>query len=372
MRTIPIIVLASAGLALAGLARVAHAYPQYQLSRDQTCTSCHLSPAGGGLLTENGIAVAESTAAHTGSGAFFYGAFDPPSWLQLGGDVIAAAGAIDNGKLGAAAFPMQAEVYASAGGHGFTLEVTGGLRRPLDGGSPLHVAWSREHYLMWRQDPSSPFGLYVRAGRFMPVFGLRLSEHVVYTQRYGGMPLYGEAYGTALEYIASSFEVHATGFVHDPIGSAVEHGDGGALYAEARIGPHAAIGVEGKYSGSSEVHTTYGGLTGKLFLEGPDLLFQAEAEVIHQKVMAGGSANQLAGYVMASHAITDGWLLDVGVGHFTQDTSVAGLYRDCLDVGVHWFTTPHVELLLTARLELLDKGSGPNGGYALAQLHYRL
>lgn len=52
--------------------------------------------------------------------------------------------------------------------------------------------------------------------------------------------------------------------------------------------------------------------------------------------------------------------------------SAAGLYRDGVDLDLHWFTTPHLEVFLTTRLELLDHGSGPTGGYALGQLHYRL
>jgi len=356
---------------LAALGHAAHAYPQYQLSRDQTCTGCHVSPAGGGLLVENGFAVAESNTSFGGSSNFLHGAVEPPSWLQLGGDARLAAGSVDNGAMGGAAYPMQAEIYAAAGARGITVNVTGGLRSPQDGGSALHVLWSREHYLMWRQDPSSPFGMYVRAGRFMPVYGLRLAEHAIYTERYGGLPLFGEAYGAAVEYVAAGFELHATGFVHDPIATAVEHGDGGAVYVEARLGPHAAVGAEAKYSTRTEQTSTYGGLTGKLYLEGADLLFQAEAEIIHNALTAT-SANQLAGYLLASRPLADGWLLDVGVGHFTQDTAVAGLYRDSLDANLHWFATPHVELLATTRLELLDHGAGPTGGYALAQLHYRL
>ena len=70
--------------------------------------------------------------------------------------------------------------------------------------------------------------------------------------------------------------------MHDPIASAVEHGDGGALYAEVRLGAHAAIGAEAKYSSSDDLHRTYAGVTGKLYLPGPDLLLHAEAEVVHQ------------------------------------------------------------------------------------------
>ncbi|HET9624948.1 MAG TPA: hypothetical protein VFP84_26455 [Kofleriaceae bacterium] len=355
------------------IAGVAHAYPQYQLARDATCTSCHLSPSGGGLLNENGLAVAES-AAQWGvePSAFLHGALDPPSWLQLGGDARAATGLIQDRGTAPAAYPMQGEVYATAASRGFSFNVVAGVRAPLDGGSPLHVLWSREHYLMWQSSPDSAQGLYVRVGRFMPVFGLRLAEHPVYTERYGGLPLFGEAYGAAVEYVTPAFEVHATGFVHDPIATAVEHGDGGAFYGELRITEHGAIGAEAKYSGSDELHTTFAGVTGKVYVPGSDLLLQTELEIAHDRVIAGGSATRLMGYVLATKPITASWLLDIGLGHYTQDTAVAGLYRDGLDVNVHWFSTSHIELLLNTRLEALDHGAGPIGGYALLQLHYRL
>jgi hypothetical protein len=209
---------------------------------------------------------------------------------------------------------------------------------------------------MWQQHPDSSEGLYVRVGRFMPVFGLRLAEHIVYTQRFGGDPLYFEAYGANVSYVTKAFEVHATGFVHDPIATVAEHGDGGALYAEARLGEHAAIGVEGKHSVSDETTMSYGGVTGKLYLPGPDLQFQAEGEIIRQDITAGDGdiAIQLAGYLMASKPLDHGLMLDIGVGHFTQDTRVKGLYRDAIDANLHWFQTAHIEWLLTTRIELLD------------------
>lgn len=367
MRALAIVVT----LAVIGLAHRADAYPQYQLGHDATCTGCHLSPAGGGLLSENGFVVAEQESAKGGDPEFLHGV-SLASWLQLGGDLRGAAGLVGNGQLGGAAYPMQVELHAAAGARGFSLVASGGLRRPQEEGSAAHVLWSREHYVMWQQHPGGAEGLYVRAGRFMPVYGLRLAEHVAYTQRFGGAPLYGEAYAGAVEYVTRRFEVHATGFVHDPIASAVEHGDGGALYAEARLGKHAAIGAEAKYAADDDLSRTYAGITGKLYLPGLDVMLQGEAELVHHALAAGGTTNQLAGYVLASRPLARGWLLDVGAGHYAQDTSVAGLYRDCLDANLHWFVTSHLEGLVTTRLELLDLGGGPNGGYALLQVHYRL
>jgi hypothetical protein len=351
-------------IALAGT-RVAHAYPQFQLSRDATCSGCHLAPDGGGALNENGIAVAESLAWQDGDGTFMYG-LHTPSWLELSGDVRAAAGYVHPGTPSAAAYPMQAEVGADAHWSQLSVHVLAGFRRPQDGGSPLHVLWSREHYVMWQ--PTD--GLALRVGRLSPTYGLRLAEHVVYTQRFGGAPLYDEAYALAASVVRPRWEIHATGFLHDPWVDTVEKGDGGALYAEVRIGEHAAIGAEGKYSNADDVTRSFGGATAKLYLPSADLLLLAEGEVIHAQFTGGSRVNQLAGYVMGSRPLGGGFLLDVGLGHFTQDTRVEGLYRDCLDANLHWFWTPHIELLLTTRVERL--GDGPFGGYALAQLHYRL
>jgi hypothetical protein len=326
-----------------------------------------VSPAGGRLLTENGLAVAQNNALHDNDPAFLHGVLPTPGWLQLGGDARFSVGMVDPGSVGGAVYPMQADLYASAGGHGFTVFLEGGIRSVDDGGhSPL---WSREHYVMWQQN-----GLYIRVGRFAPVYGLRLAEHVAYTQRYGGDPLYDEAYGAAVEYVTHAFEIHATGFVHDPIAIALERGDGGALYSEIRIGEHAAVGAEGKYSSSSDQHLAYGGLTAKLYLAGPKLLLLGEAEVVRRRILGpgGDTASGAIGYIHASRSFSHGLMLDLGLGHYTEDTRVAGLYRDAFDADLHWFQTSHIEWLLTTRVELLDHGDGTNGGYALVQIHYRL
>lgn len=361
----------SVACTLSVLCTRAEAYPQFQLSHDPTCTGCHLSPAGGGLLNENGLAVAEAESWKGGAPELLGGKLELPGWLAVGGDLRGAAGLVDNGVVGGAGYPMQAELYASAGAKGFTINASGGLRRPNEEAGAAHVVWSREHYLMWQQRPGENAGLYVRAGRLMPVFGLRLAEHVAYTQRFGGYPLYGEAYAAAIAYVSPRFEVHATGFVHDAIASAVEHGDGGAFYGEVRLGGRYAIGAEAKYAADDDQHRTYAGLTAKAYVPAAELLVQAEGVFVRNDLVPTDyTYDQLLGYVLATRPLAQGWLLDVGVGHYTQNMDVEGNYRDCIDVNVHWFTTSHLELLATTRLELVSSGS--NGGYALAQLHYRL
>src|SRR5678815_1174379 len=109
---------AAAGLVAAalafGVAARSYAYPQFPMSRDQTCTGCHISPAGGGLLTENGLLTDEAISQWGTPAGFFYGKIPTPPWLVLGGDLRGASGYVQTPEKLLASFPMQIEAYAHA------------------------------------------------------------------------------------------------------------------------------------------------------------------------------------------------------------------------------------------------------------------
>jgi hypothetical protein len=384
-------------------AGVADAYPQFQLMRDQTCTGCHIAPSGGGLLNENGLAAAESMSQFGTAPEFMYGKVPTPEWLILGGDFRGAGGLLVTPESYVYAFPMQAEIYARATFGSISFHLTGGFRslqtesvvsaqnpdqRDLvRRGLPL---WSREHYVTWRQNPDENEGLYIRAGRFMPVFGLRFAEHPMYTRRYGGTQLYSDTYSLAVEYVTNQYEVHATAFVEDFLIDPVEHATGGALYTEYRTSETMAVGVQGMFKnfsngddlGSSEMKEFRVGLIHKMYLPGPEVLLQTEVQFVNQLVgkvdrspasRVGGAPKGFVGNLVVSKMLRDFLLLDVGLGHFDSNYRIANLDRDCVDVNLHWFTTSHLELVLNTRYELIGFGKGGDaGGYALLQVHYRL
>lgn len=358
--------------------RVAQAYPQFQLVKDQTCSSCHLSPAGGGLLSENGMGTAEAISQWGTAPEFFYNKLPLPSWLELGGDFRSAAGydvgGVQNRRF--VVFPMQAEVTAAATYKQFSLHVTAGARDPKwapnDQIDPGTLFASREHWLQWQADPGAPEGLFVRVGRFMPVFGLRFAEHPYYDRRYGGTPLYGDTYATAVEYVTPTWEAHLTGFIHDPIlADSIERGNGGTFYAETRVSERTALGIEGKLDSTPDDLTYYGGITAKQQL-GDRVLVQGEVELIHQKIDVGGKVNQLVSTIVGSYFIGP-VLLDLGANIYHSNLHFALLDQEALDLNVHWFMTSHVEMLLTNRFQMQAFGAdGPNSGYSLLQVHYRL
>lgn len=374
-------VIVAAGVAAALLliyAPRADAYPQFQLSRDQTCTDCHVSPAGGTLLTENGMNTAEAMSQFGTAPEFFYNKVPTPSWLELGGDIREQQGYLRAPQDSLLAFPMQADLYANATYKGFSLRVTAGYRPPEFENEAATYVWSREHYLMWQSDPGGTEGLYVRVGRFMPVFGLRFAEHVDYTRQYGGTPLYGETYGAAVEYVTKEFEAHLTGFVKDPLIDPVVHSNGGAAYAEYRITPKTAVGAEGMIAISPDDKVSRGGLTAKQYFPGPDIVVEGEVQLVHQLVDLGGHENQIVAYVLGSWFATKAIMVDLGGGEYDEDIKVRGAVRDCIDMNLHWFVTSHFEAVLNTRFEFFpitpegQTSGGLGGGWVLLQGHYRL
>jgi hypothetical protein len=349
---------------------LAAAYPQFTMSRAATCSSCHVSPAGGGLLDGMGPITAEDDTSFGGDAGFAEGKVTLPDWLKLGGDVRNAAGAINNGGgLSGAAFPMQLETYAAVTKDAFTGYVTLGLVRPNET-SIASIIQTREHWLMWRPHQE---GLYVRAGRFMPVYGLRLAEHTFYVRRFGGAPLYGETYGASVGWVNDSFEAHLTGFVSDPIRTPLERGNGAALYAEKRLTGELAVGAQARYANSDNDTRTHGGLTAKYWLEPASLLLQAEGSLVRQSFEQGPSRTQFAGQLLASWFFKTGFMLDAGLGQYDADLSLKNQARTAFDVNLHWFPYAHGELVLMTRLQSIGLGNGGDtSGFALLQLHYRL
>lgn len=359
-------------VAFGAFSGTAQAYPQFQMIRDQTCTGCHISPAGGGLLNENGLATAEGISQWGTAPEFFYGKVPTPSWLVLGGDLRGASGYVQSPEKLLASFPMQIEAYGDATlPAGFSLYVNFGSRSAEVGNEAATHVWSREHYVMWQQKPGETGGLYVRAGRFMPVFGLRFVEHPTYTRKWGGTPLYAETYGLAVEYVDPKFEVHATGFIKDPLIDTPEHSNGGAVIGEFRVNEKFSVGAEGMYTQSVNDKKIRVGAVAKLVLPG-DMLLQFEGQFMNQLIDPRGAPKQIISYLMGSKPLGSAFLLDLGLGYFNENVQITKLNREALDLNFHWFATSHVEAIFTGRLETLASGSGTGAGYALAQLHYRL
>lgn len=359
-------------VALAVASGRADAYPQFQLSRDQTCSGCHISPAGGGALTENGMLTAESISMLGTNPEFLNGLVDTPAWLTIGGDVRIQGGWLHAPQDYLWLFPMQAELNVAVTKGKFTGYVNAGLRPQQYRNESLTTVWSREHFLMWQTEPGAAEGVFARIGHFMPVFGLRFVEHPIYTRRYGGTELFSETYAASVSFVKARIEAHLTGFVENPLIDPVRQSNGGAAYAELRLDDKTQVGAGGMFEDEfGDSYKLRGTITAKRLVS-EKLLLQGEVQFINPHVLDYGYT-QLASYLMASYFGPKGLMLDFGWGHFDENLRISELDRDAFDVNLHWFATSHIELVLVNRVELIGLGSGgPTGAWAMGQLHYRL
>ena len=291
--------------------------------------------------------------------------------MTLGGDARLAAGARQGRAPGPAVFPMQLELAAAARSGPVSAHATVGAGLP-GRNNPWAALLLREHYLMWKQGDTASTGLFVRAGRFLPVFGLRQAEHSFYVRSFV-TPLWSESYGAAVAYLKPQWELHLGAFVRDRWRYSAEPGDGASVYGETRLQDTVALGFGAMFVSSADERRLSGGLTAKWTLPVPDLLLAAEVDVVGQEVHSGGGRTHLTALLLGSWIPRRGWMLDLGLNHHDANLAVAALARDAADLNLHWFFDPHIELVWMSRLQLLALGrGGPSSWFTLIQLHYRL
>jgi hypothetical protein len=366
----------------------AHAYPHFQLSSGTgQCAQCHLSPAGGGLLTAWGQEEGGDTISRGGNGHFLHGLVTLPDWLAIGGDIRVAALANDTGSSDGtelAVFPMQADLGVHAGSEHLAIAAVVGVRGAVRSGSPDAPASdppigdasspslrsylvARELYAIWRADAQS--GAYVRAGRFAAPYGLRLADHTAYVRRYLGYNLLEETLGIGGGILGDGWELHATGFVFDPLQGATRHEVGGAVMAEVQP-TDLAFGASARVSRTADDIRAQGGVHAKVWLEPANLLLQAEVDGVHQSFAAGGSRNQLAAYVGPVLVPARGFYTGVAYEAFAEDLAVHSVLRQAIDAWISVMPRAHWELMLSARGQRI--GPDEHAAVALLQLHYYL
>ena len=368
MRLIPIAIVVL-------LATRAHAYPQFQLALGaDRCSSCHLSPGGGGLLNAYGRDEAGSTISNGGDGRFAHGAWEPPDWIALGADLrVAGAAKTSRGDRELLAFPMQADVYARVGTEAVSVNLTVGVRGGARDPQPRLVERlaSREHYVMYQRDSGS----YVRAGRFFPVFGVRSQDHTAAVRRYLGFHTLEEPYGVAAGWFGDSWETHVSAYVPRPIeflGAGLRT-TGATVYGEKRLlGDTGAIAAQLRVATSDTDSVATAGVVGKRWFPDARVLLLGELDVQRQAFAdgIGPTRYQLAAYAGASLFVANGWMIGAALHRWQPDLRARSA-RDAVEIDVQYFPRAHFELHLLARVG----GSGDfdePAALSLLQLHYYL
>ncbi|MGK5084154.1 hypothetical protein WDW37_12730 [Bdellovibrionota bacterium FG-1] len=167
------------------------------------CTSCHLAPTGGGVLTAYGRELSQeilSTASGEHEGKLIYGLFKDtiPEKLLFGGDTRLMGTYKDNPRYREKRlFLMQSDLEASyeLGTWVFDLEL-GFVDGEVDS----------RHFVMFRLDQDSN----LRLGKFFPAFGVNIPEHTVVTRRNLGWDEGSDTYNLEYSRLRDDYSVYGT------------------------------------------------------------------------------------------------------------------------------------------------------------------
>jgi hypothetical protein len=254
-----------AGVALAAGAGRAGAEPMFVSRQYTRCTTCHFSPTGGGLLTPYGRSLARNELSTTGRGheAAGSGSALPPGTnladnhigpVSVGIDARPAHLDVrfDGGSL-TRDFLMTADIIAAYRAKEWT--VYGELgREPRSSGAKI------DSYEYWVSHQGEK-GLGVRAGRFLPAYGVRLPDHTAFTRAPLGLDSYDQLY--ALE-VSHTGERHLLQLTASPgrADSILDHDGRRAFTAAGRLqrdlSPRTVLVLSGLYRAASQLGSRNG------------------------------------------------------------------------------------------------------------------
>ena len=239
-------------LLLFGFSNDLLAYPEMVRHGYVNCTTCHVSPNGGGVLTPYGRQLSREVLSTWGSESealFLYGAVKPPEWLLLGGDVRAMQMYVNSPNAEIAKFIfMQADAEAAASVDKFQLVATLGRQDGKSVNQSGGAIFSRRHYLMYKPTDEWSF----RVGRFEKAYGLNVAEHTVSTRRGLGWDEGGESYNLEGAWIRENTDVFATASIGRPDDSSLQREKAFALRASVAVRENSKVGL-GYIYGTNDV-----------------------------------------------------------------------------------------------------------------------
>lgn len=250
------------------LAGVVGAEPAFLSKQYTRCTSCHISPTGGGLLSSYGRALSGRELSMTGNrqptdpnnatpdpeAQFLWGALgDSLGPLQLGIELRPSHIRSSFGPFTVTRnIMMNADIVAAVEKNGWTFYGQAG-REP----SPEVTFDSYEHWVGYQSEG----GLGFRAGRFFPAYGVRFADHTSYNREDLNFDKYDQVYGLEVSRNTSRSLLQVT--LAPGLAEAIANdGRGRSFNAAARwqfdLGPSMAIVGSGIYRAASDIAAKQG------------------------------------------------------------------------------------------------------------------
>jgi hypothetical protein len=354
------------------LTSLAWAFPENIRHGYNNCTACHVSPAGGGMITPYGRSLSRelmSTWGTTNEEEVGHGWFkkreDSP--FLVGGDFRAIQTYVNNLKLEQGkAFVMQSQVslayYDSSWIVLATAGAQGGPKETKDQGKFI----SSDHYLAYRLNDQDT----VRVGKFLISYGIKNSNHTLVTRRGIGFDQGKETYNLEYSHVGDNWDLFLSSIAGRPDQESLKVEQGQSISLGKTFSDTYKIGTS-FYQGANDLQkrNLFGvfsifGITEKLYLM---------AEIHNQKVKSKiGTETETNGNV---HYTQIGYELHKGFSPFIVyqlshlDSSKESSKQTSHGLGLQWLPRPHFDL--SAQWEKQNNLSG-NSDFAWMMFHYYL
>lgn len=313
-----------------------------------SCTACHISSSGGGILTAYGRSLSAELMSTWGSPShagflFSDNELEPTiPWLRSQVFIKVVQTLIDTPEMEKAQFiPMQLDAEFGYDSNEWAIILTLGYRSNSTS-KELREFFSRRHYLLYRMNENLDF----RLGKFMASFGLNGADHVISTRRGLGWDQGSETNNFEINYIDEKM-IHTLTFISDTPRDSISDKDSAIsinsayfLLDKSKVGLSIYYGKQNSFDRIIwGPYLTYP-LTEKLYF---NLEYFTQSKTFRETSLKQN------GYVTFSRL---GYQFHKGLTGFMQfdrsylDRSDENTLTDSNGIGLQWLPYPHFDFIL--------------------------
>lgn len=349
----------------------AHAYPEMIRHNYVNCTSCHVSPSGGGVLNDYGRELSKevlSTWSKDGEQAFIYGFLKSKENLKLGGDYRSAVIYQDQPSFKEIrGIQMQADAEAALVQDKWIALATVGYQDPR-----IVQVWSdhlisRRHWVGWKPSDQT----LIRAGRFMIPYGINIPDHVTTIRRGLGFDQSSETYNIGFDIENDKWSGSATvnfGRIDRP---SLNREQGAALTAAISIGESTKLGCSYLWGTSNQASRN---LMGPYVLLGfsSRLYLLSELDFQFKSIPSGAPTTGGVNYQKLGYELTQGLVLYGTQEYSRLDFSNPDSLQTSYGLGLQFFPRPHFEFNFSYQKQFISALSSSPFDFAWLMFHYYL
>lgn len=321
------------------------AFPNFVRHGYFGCVACHVSPTGGGILSEYGRELSRELLSTWGSegkeSQAAYGLVEMPEWLSIGGDFRVLQVTQENPLINRGLFfNMQADVEAAV----FYKNITflGTIGRKVVSTQNSDGLFSRSHWLMYRVNQN----WVTRIGKFYPEYGIRVPNHRRFTRQFFGFDQRDETYNFEASWANEKINIFGTVIMGRPDTDepAEEKNKGFAFSASYFLKEKYRLGASlkhGELNGTTNDQVSFFGILGfthKFFI------LQEFDFKITNPASSNIDINSWANYLRINYEFYKGMNVYFVNELYRPDDSNRDTEFVGIGAGLQWFPRPHWEL----------------------------